>query len=122
MSNIRELTCIGCPKGCSLKVYLEGNSVKNVEGNTCKRGETYGEKECTNPTRIVTSCIKVSGGVENVVSVKTEQDIPKGEIFKCLELLKDVTVEVPVSINDIIVKNIDNTGVNIIATKNIELK
>lgn len=122
MGEERQLTCIGCPRGCSLKVYLEGTTVKNVTGNACNRGYVYGEKQCTNPTRIVTSCVKVKDGVENVVSVKTEQDIPKGKIFQCLEALKDVVVEAPVAINDIIIRDVADTGINIIATKNVDAK
>ena len=51
----RELICINCPLGCSLTVTMENGAVKKVEGNTCKKGEAYGTKEVTNPTRIVTS-------------------------------------------------------------------
>lgn len=122
MSTIRELTCIGCPIGCLLQVQLEGTTVKSVTGNTCKRGVIYGEKECTNPTRILTSSVKVKGGIENVVSVKTEGDVSKNMIFKCLDLLKGIEVEAPIKINDVILANAAGTGVNIIATRDVELK
>lgn len=122
MSSTRELTCIGCPIGCLLQVQLEGKTVKSVTGNTCKRGAIYGEKECTNPTRIVTSSVKVKGGIENVVSVKTEGDISKDMIFRCLDLLKGIEVKAPVKINDVILENAAGTGVNIIATRGIELR
>lgn len=122
MSTMRELTCIGCPIGCLLQVQLEGTTVKSVTGNTCKRGAIYGEKECTNPTRIVTSSVKVKGGIENVVSVKTESDISKDMIFRCLDLLKGIEVEAPVKINDVILANAAGTGVNVIATRDVESK
>ena len=70
---IRNLTCIGCPMGCPLTVKLEDTEVINIEGNTCKRGAVYGKKEVTNPTRIVTTTVRVSGGAETVVSVKTKE-------------------------------------------------
>lgn len=122
MNTMRELTCIGCPIGCFLQVQLEDGKVKTVTGNTCKRGSIYAEKECTNPTRIVTSSVRVKGGIENVVSVKTQEDIPKDMIFQCLGLLKGIEVEAPVKINDIVIENVCGTGVNIIATRNIEAK
>lgn len=53
----RELTCIGCPIGCQLLVKINKDKVVEVTGNTCKNGKEYGEKECTNPTRIVTSSV-----------------------------------------------------------------
>lgn len=118
----RELTCISCPIGCHLQVDMEEGKVVKVTGNACKRGQIYGEKECTNPTRIVTSSVRVIGGKLDVVSVKTAGDIPKGKIFDCVEALKGVEVKAPVKIGDIILEDAAGTGVNIIATKNIGLR
>ncbi|MCB2295016.1 DUF1667 domain-containing protein [Clostridium algoriphilum] len=117
----RELTCIGCPIGCALVVELNGKEVISVSGNSCKIGENYGKKECTNPTRVVTSSVLVSGGDSAVCPVKTEQDIPKKLIYACVKELKDVVVKAPISIGDVILKNVLNTGVNIIATKNVNV-
>ena len=116
----RSLTCIGCPLGCALTVSMNQGEVLSVEGNTCKRGAEYARKEVTNPTRIVTSTVRVVGGKEMTVSVKTRTDIPKDKIFDCIKALKDVVVEAPVSIGDIIVENVVNTGVDMVATSNIK--
>lgn len=115
----RELTCIGCPMGCPLTVEMNQGKVISVTGNTCKRGEVYARKEVTNPTRIVTSTVLVEGGNLAVVSVKTKEDIPKGKIFDCMKALKGVKVQAPVQIGDVIVKNVADTGVDIVATKNV---
>ena len=114
-----NLICIGCPLGCPLTVEMEGSEVKAVSGNTCPRGDAYARKEMTNPTRIVTSTVRVAGGRLAMVSVKTASDIPKGKIFDCVKALKDVEVKAPVKIGDVIVENVADTGVNIIATKNV---
>ena len=114
-----NLICIGCPLGCPLTVEMEGNEVKTVTGNTCPRGVAYAKKELTNPTRIVTSTVRVAGGKLAMVSVKTESDIPKSKIFDCVKALKDVEVPAPVKIGDVIVENVAGTGVNVIATKNV---
>ena len=119
---IRNLTCIGCPMGCPLTVKLEDTEVINIEGNTCKRGAVYGKKEVTNPTRIVTTTVRVSGGAETVVSVKTKEDIPKGKIFECVKALKTVEVPAPVHIGDVLLKDVAGTGVDIVATKNVGTK
>lgn len=118
----RDLTCIGCPLGCSLKVTLENGEVTSVTGNTCKRGDVYARKEVTNPTRIVTSSVRVKNGVLAMVSCKTAQDIPKGKIFDCAHALENVVVEAPVAIGDVLVKDVCGTGVDVIATKNIAVK
>ena len=115
----RELICINCPLGCALTVTLENGEVTRVTGNTCPRGEAYARKECTNPTRIVTTTVRVEGGRLPVVSVKTASDIPKGKIADCVRALKDVKVKAPVHIGDVILENAAGTGVNIIGTKDV---
>ena len=117
---VRNLTCINCPMGCPLTVEMEGDEVISVTGNTCKRGDTYARKEVSNPTRIVTSTVKVTGGKADMVSVKTREDIPKGKIFDCVKALKGVEVKAPVHIGDVIVPNAAGTGIDIDATKNLE--
>ncbi len=119
---IRELTCIGCPMGCSLTVKLENGEVLEVTGNTCKRGDVYARKECTNPTRIVTSSVRIKGGKINMVSCKTKEDIPKDKIFDVAAALEDVIVAAPVAIGDVLLSDVCGTGVDVIATKNVEAK
>lgn len=113
----RELICIGCPMGCPLTVETDGTEVVNVTGNVCKRGDVYARKEVANPTRIVTSTVKVEGGKVDMVSVKTKEDIPKGKIFDCVKALKGVKVKAPVCIGDVILSNVADTGVDIVATR-----
>ena len=115
----KELICIGCPLGCNLTVEMDGGQVVSVNGNTCKRGDDYARKELTYPRRIVTSTVPVAGGNLPVVSVKTASDIPKGKIRECLCALKGVTLTAPVQIGDVIVENVADTGVDVIATKSI---
>lgn len=52
-----------------------------------------------------------------MVCVKTEKDIPKEKLMECVKILKDTTVQAPIKIGDVIVENIADTGVNVIATK-----
>ncbi len=115
----RELTCIGCPLGCSITVSMENGEILEVTGNTCKRGDIYARKEVTNPTRIVTSTVQVSGGVAPTVSCKTKEDIPKGKIFDVTAALKGVCVKAPVAIGDVVYANVADTGVDMVATKDI---
>lgn len=118
----QNLTCIGCPLGCPLQVILDDTgAVASVKGNTCPRGDSYARKEVTNPTRIVTSTVRVSGSKDSAttVSVKTDSDISKNKIFDCIKEIKNITVCAPVKIGDIIKTNVAGTGVNIVATKNV---
>lgn len=116
---VREMTCIGCPLGCSLTVKMDGETIE-VKGNTCRRGEDYAKKEVTNPTRIVTSSVHVTGGNLEMVSVKTQRDIPKDKIFAVMEEIRKVTAQAPVAIGDVLIDNCAGTGVSVVATKNVE--
>ena len=57
-----------------------------------------------------------------MVCVKTEKDIPKEKLMECVKILKDTTVQAPLKIGDVIVENIADTGVNVIATKCLNAK
>ena len=115
----RELICIGCPLGCPLTVEMKGTEVVSVTGNTCPNGDRYARKEVTDPRRTVTSTVRVLGGSLPVVSVNTAQDIPKNKIFDCMQELATIRVKAPVQEGDVIVSNIADTGVSVIATKEI---
>lgn len=117
----RNLICIGCPLGCPITVELDGRSIVSVTGNTCPRGDAYARKEVTNPTRIVTSTVRVSGSVTGAatVSCKTRTDVPKQKIFEVIRAIKDVTVPAPVHIGDVIRPNVAGTGVDLVATKDV---
>lgn len=114
---VREMTCICCPVGCQLTVSQSSEGKVTVMGNTCPRGAAYGEKELTDPTRIVTSTVRVAGKEDEVVPVKTASDIPKGKIMECMRALLGVTVTLPVKVGDVILENVADTGVNIVATR-----
>lgn len=120
--DIRNLTCIGCPLGCALQVTLENGVVTAVTGNTCKRGDDYARKEVTHPTRIVTSTVYVTGGVIPMVSVKTKNDIPKEKITDIMKEINALQVSAPVHVGDILLTDIANTGVALVATKDVNVK
>jgi len=114
---IKELICISCPMGCHLKVNTE---TKEVTGNTCKRGEIYGINEVTNPVRVITTTVKVKDGELPVIPVKTKTPIPKELNFKAMEVLNSIEIEAPISMGDIIVKDILGTGIDVVATRSLK--
>lgn len=116
----RELICIGCPMGCPIVVKMEDGKVVSVIGNTCPRGEAYARKEVTDPTRIVTTTVRVADGKVPMINVKTGHDIPKDKIFDCIAALRGVTIKAPVHIGDIVLENVAGTGVNIVAAGNVD--
>lgn len=115
----KEFICVSCPIGCAVTVTLDDNNeVVSVTGNTCKRGDSYARQECTHPERMLTSTVKVTGSRLPVVPVKSAKPVPKELLLNCMQEINRVTVQAPVHIGDVVLANILNTGVDIVATNN----
>lgn len=112
---MKELICIVCPKGCHLRVE-EGNDYA-VTGNSCPRGAEYGRAELTNPTRVVTSTVRCTGGSYPRCPVKTAAAVPKGMIFQVMAALDRVELTAPVSVGQVVIENVCGTGVNVVSTR-----
>lgn len=116
---MRKLTCIVCPMGCSMEVDYNNGKINSISGNMCKRGETYAAEELSCPKRMITTTVEVTNGTEKRVPVKTSGTIDKSRINEIIEVIAQVKVEAPLNIGDVIIPNILNTGVDIVATKDI---
>lgn len=114
-----EMICIVCPKGCRLRVDQRPDGEILVMGNGCNRGIPYAKKELTNPTRVVTSTVRINGGIHKRLPVKTSTDIPKGLNFAVMKELESIELNAPIKVGTVIIKNILNTGADIVATRNM---
>lgn len=112
----RTLICIGCPNGCLVTVDKNPDGSLSITGNTCKKGEEYARNEVTAPKRTVTSIVRVSGGKNPVVSVKTKEEIPKEKIAACMEEINRTVLKAPVSLGQVVIADVADTGVDIVAT------
>lgn len=115
---IKELTCICCPMGCSLKAEVENDEVISVSGNNCVRGENYAKSEITAPVRTVTTTIMSDSGIP--VPVKTKDPVAKGKIFETVSQIKETSVHLPIKMGEIVIKNVADTGVDIVATRSVK--
>lgn len=118
-SETKELNCINCPMGCLLTVTLTDGAITEVTGNTCLRGEKYAHQELTNPQRMLTSTVRIHGGELPLLPVVSKTTLPKGKILDCAAALRGITVEAPIHTGDIIVSNILDLGVDIVASRDM---
>ncbi len=114
---MKELVCIVCPKGCRL--HVDDENGYTVTGNSCPRGAEYGKNEIQNPTRVLTSTVRLSGGAYRRCPVKTEKAVPKGKLLDIMKELNHVEVASPVSIGQVVLTNAAGTGVNVVVTKSL---
>jgi len=112
-----KIICIVCPKGCHLEVDENNNYA--VTGHDCQRGIEYGQTELKNPTRVITSTVKITGALHRRCPVKTALPIPKGLIADAMRLLDGVELSAPVKIGQVVVKDICGTGVAFVATRSM---
>ena len=112
---MKELTCIVCPRGCHL--VIDDNL--NVSGNFCKRGENYAKNEITRPMRNISSTVIIKSNIINRLPVKTSDNIPKDKIFEVMKEINKVIVSAPINVGDIVIKNVLNLGVDIVATRTV---
>ena len=113
-----ELTCINCPVGCRLQVRVQNGEVTGVAGNQCRRGEKYARQECVAPQRMITAVIPVADS-PMPLSVKTRTPVPKERIFDCMRALSQVKLTAPIAVGTVILSDACDTGVDVIATKNV---
>jgi CxxC motif-containing protein len=118
----RKFICITCPRGCALDVTMEGEAVVKMEGNSCKRGIDYVTGELNDPRRMVTTTVRVKGGVHPLAPVYTESPIPKPRVFDLLAEIRKIELRAPVKFGDVVIENALGTGVNILASRNIPAK
>ncbi|HEW92248.1 MAG TPA: DUF1667 domain-containing protein [Thermotogaceae bacterium] len=115
----KKIICIACPIGCEINVHIEKDGKMKIQGNRCKRGESYAKDEILNPKRVLTMSIRVENGEMDLVSVKTDGSIPKKLIPKAIEYLKGVKIRAPIKVGDVIVENLLDTGVKVVATRTV---
>jgi len=120
MTAEKEITCIVCPIGCKILVRTNGDEFEVVKGYKCKKGIEYAENEALDPRRMLTTSVLVKNGDWPLVSVKSSQPIPKDKIFAILQEIKKTSVKAPVLSGEIILKNIQDTKIDIIATKTVQ--
>lgn len=111
-----DMICIVCPRGCHLHVDEERLT---VSGNHCEKGAEYGRTELRDPTRTLTSTVRLEGAALCRCPVRSSVPIPKGKLREAVAALEGVTLTAPVHIGQVAVKNILNCGADLLVTRDI---
>lgn len=114
----KNLICIVCPNGCNLNIKKNNNEFI-VTGNRCKRGRDFAINELISPKRSICSTVKTSSISTPRISVRTDGEIPLDQILKLMNELSKITINHSVNVGDIVIKNVLNSGINVIATSEV---
>jgi len=114
MREAKNLICITCPKGCEARVWAEEGSLK-VKGKICKKGKSYLKQEFQEPKRTLTTTVLTQDSRLKRFPVRTSGPIPKKDLLRAMDYLSSVKVRPPVKASDVIVRDLLQTGVDVIA-------
>lgn len=115
-----ELTCIVCPRGCTITYDVENGEAINITGNACPRGKAYTESEIKAPTRMVTSTVPIDGGIYHQLPVITSSPIPKQKIFAVMDEIHNTHIKAPVKVGEVVIENVAGTGIDILAARSMK--
>lgn len=121
-----QFNCTTCPSECLLTVEVERGAggavveVRSVTSNSCPRGDTFAHQELTCPMRVLTTTVAVSGGDEALLPVRTAEAIPLALHAQSMGLIRGLVVEAPIRMGDIVLKNLLNTNIDLIASMDID--
>lgn len=120
MSEIKvtKMTCITCPRGCSLTVTQDGDQI-TVAGNACKRGIAFGTSEVTRPMRTICSTVKTAFPATPVLPCRVSAEIPKDRMFDVMREIGRVYVTEKVARGDVLIRNVLDLGVDVVATSDV---
>ncbi len=118
----RNFICIICPSGCNIEAEVEGKKIISMSGYKCPKGEKFLTEEIVEPKRVLTTTVKLKNGEVKLLPVKTSKPVPKELIPEIMKLARSVTVEAPVKMHDVILKDLFSTGADLLATRSAKRK
>jgi len=118
----KEVICIMCPLGCSMKAEVEGQEVTAVQGNRCKKGIKHAEREIFFPGRILTTTVRTNLQAVPLLPVRSNKEIPKSQLMACMAEISKHRVDGPLKIGEPLIKDILNSGADIVACRTIHFR
>lgn len=121
-----QFNCTTCPSECLLTVEVERDDdgsvveVRSVTGNSCPRGDKFAHQELTCPMRVLTTTVAITGGDEALLPARTAEAIPLELHAQAMDLIRGLTVEAPIHMGDIILPNLLDTNINLVASMDID--
>ena len=121
-----QFNCTTCPSECLLTVEVERDAngavaaAHSVTGNNCPRGDKFAHQELTCPMRVLTTTVAVSGGDEALLPVRTADAIPLTLHAQAMNLIRGVVVEAPIRMGDVVLENLLDTNIDLIASMDID--
>ena len=112
-----SMTCIICPKGCVITSDHEGN----LSGYGCRRGLEFAIQELRNPSAVLTTTVAIEGTLWPRLPCKTTGSVPRNRLMEAAVILSGIVVKAPVSMGEVLYRNLLGLGVDVAATRTMKL-
>ena len=114
-----DIICITCPLGCRMRVQVEGEEVKEVQGNRCKKGLKFAEREVFFPGRTLTTTVRTDIPGIALLPVRSASEIPKDRLMDCMGEISGHRVSGSIQCGQPVIQNILGLGVDIVACRSL---
>ena len=121
-----QFNCTTCPSECLLTVEVERDAgghvaaVRSVTGNSWPRGDKFAHQELTCPMRVLTTTVAVSGGDEALLPIRTAEAIPLALHAQAMAIIRGLVVNAPIHMGDVVLENLLDTNINLVASMDID--
>ena len=115
----RKIICTICPLGCNMEVHIKGREIIKTVGNRCKRGLEYAKNEVFSPGRVLTSTVMINNPEVPLIPIYSDKEVPKEKLMACMKEIAKVRIDGPLELGEIVVKDILNLGINMLASRSI---
>ena len=121
-----QFNCTTCPSECLLTVEVARGAdgavveVRSVTGNSCPRGDKFAHQELTCPMRVLTTTVAISDGDETLLPVRTAEAIPLALHAQAMSLIRGLVIDAPIRMGDVVLENLLNTNIDLIASMDID--
>ena len=123
-TELQQFNCTTCPSECLLTVTVETDDAgearaTGVTGNRCPRGARFAVQEITCPVRVLATTVRVEGGDERLLPVRTAEAIPRALHLDAMQRVRQLSVAAPVRMGDVIEEDFMGTGVALVASMDV---
>ena len=120
MSRDVNITCIGCPLGCAVRLSLDNKGeVIDIADNKCKQGQKYVLEEYKHPMRLLTATVLTQNSHQPLLSIRTDKPIAKSMLVQAMSELAQIKGRPSIRIGEVVKTNILGSGANINATRDL---
>ena len=130
------MICISCPLGCELQLDIVRFETRDAEqkelqtktrllsvsGHECDKGKDFAQREIENPSRLMTSVVRIKNCQNKLLPVISADPLPLAKIKEAIKEMQAIIVEAPVKAGDIISENLAGCQIRLLAARSLAKK